>query len=535
MGVRPAAVPRGERDVPPSGSLERVSTFGPFDVLSEWAHRLYIDGFCEEAVDACRAALLVVEPAGDVTTTRYLRYVEGIALQEMGHHRQAMSVAFDLANGLDGEQDPCWRAKALALLAEASVGAGELNRALDALAEGRALVAAVGPGSYQHLSASMAVALAMRAVYLFEQADRLLVVAHREADPHVELLVLHEATLLRATWAATLELVGHAGEATAHHERCAARARRMRRVALATGDTDLAARAEVFEAYALSRLGSTELAAAWVLAARDRFEERPELVETQLGHLVLGAWECGRGRFEAAREHLLTAAAQAERTGREVWSGTVLEALAEVDVAEHGRHPGIGHWRRLAREALQRMWREREARFAALEDRHRIRELSAETLRIGRDVLVDPLTGLGNRRMLAQTAERVGSELSVVFMDVDRFKQVNDVFSHAVGDEVLLRLAVILRQQCRSEDVVIRYGGDEFVVLVLGDTDAAHGIARRLHEAVRTARWDDLAAGLHVTVSLGVARAEAVTSAMATADGALFVAKRSGRDRVVVA
>jgi diguanylate cyclase (GGDEF)-like protein len=138
--------------------------------------------------------------------------------------------------------------------------------------------------------------------------------------------------------------------------------------------------------------------------------------------------------------------------------------------------------------------------------------------------------------MMVDSVAHAGQELSVVFLDVDHFKLVNDTYSHAVGDEVLVRVSSILRQHCRPEDVVIRYGGDEFVVLVLDGAGvaAAEDIARRLHAAVRGTSWDDIAEGLEVTVSVGVARASPRT-AVTTADAALYAAKRGGRDRVVMA
>jgi diguanylate cyclase (GGDEF)-like protein len=123
---------------------------------------------------------------------------------------------------------------------------------------------------------------------------------------------------------------------------------------------------------------------------------------------------------------------------------------------------------------------------------------------MGQAALLDPLTGLGNRHMMTSAVELAGDDLSVVFVDVDEFKQVNDRYSHAVGDEVLRRIAVILRTHCRSDDVPVRYGGDEFVILVFGGGAAAEGVAARLHDAVRKAPWWQVARGLKVTVSVGV-------------------------------
>jgi diguanylate cyclase len=148
-------------------------------------------------------------------------------------------------------------------------------------------------------------------------------------------------------------------------------------------------------------------------------------------------------------------------------------------------------------------------------------------------VLLDPLTGLGNRQMMASTLDRAGEDLAAVFVDIDQFKQVNDDYSHAVGDDVLRRIAVILRKQCRSGDVPVRYGGDEFVVLVFGGSEAAKEVAERFQGAVRAASWGRVAPGLEVTVSVGVGRPVPAQGAIAAADAALHAAKRAGRDRIV--
>jgi len=518
---------------PISTSLVRMSEFGPFDALADHAHRLYMDGFSEHAVRACRECVLVTAGAGDKTTTQFLCYIEGIALQEVGRHHEAVTVALDLLGDLKDEPDLMWRAKALALLAESSTQVKEVSRAMDALAEGTWLVANTRPGRYSHLSASMAVAAALRAVYLFEQADELLDGIQLGDDLGVNLLVVQERALLSAFWGTTLLVVGRAKDAGPHLVTSAERALRMGRIAALAGNSEMAARAEVIEAYALSRLGYVDLAAARVNAATQRFRLRDELVETHLAHLVLGQAATESGDYDEARRHLLAALTNADRANRDIWAAAAMEALADLDVAEHGRHPAVGLWKRLAREALGRVWVERDGRFTALQTLNEVRSLTAETSRMGQAALLDPLTGLGNRQMMTSTVARAGDDLSVVFVDVDEFKQVNDHYSHAVGDEVLRRIAVILRTHCRSNDVPVRYGGDEFLILVFGGGEAAEGVAARLHDAVRSAPWEQVAPGLRVTVSVGVGRSVPAHGAIAAADAALYAAKRAGRDRVV--
>lgn len=158
----------------------------------------------------------------------------------------------------------------------------------------------------------------------------------------------------------------------------------------------------------------------------------------------------------------------------------------------------------------------------------------------------DSLTGLYNRRCFDETgarelarAHRHGWPLSVLMLDVDHFKQFNDVHGHAAGDMVLRRLGHVLGEHFREEDVVCRYGGEEFVVL-LPDCGAAAAFGRA--EALRSAAQALVLAapdsgGLTMTVSVGVAAAEGERMDLGTlvrqADQALYRAKANGRNQVV--
>jgi len=156
--------------------------------------------------------------------------------------------------------------------------------------------------------------------------------------------------------------------------------------------------------------------------------------------------------------------------------------------------------------------------------------------------MTDPLTGLANRRALetalesaVSRAKRHSSDLSVIFMDVDHFKQFNDRFGHKAGDEVLRAVARVVQSSVRVEDVAGRYGGEEFLV-VLPETGEAGSVttAERIRAGVRAL---DLPLP-PVTISLGVATLGAqssnVAALVAQADEALYVSKQSGRDRVTL-
>jgi diguanylate cyclase (GGDEF)-like protein len=157
----------------------------------------------------------------------------------------------------------------------------------------------------------------------------------------------------------------------------------------------------------------------------------------------------------------------------------------------------------------------------------------------------DALTGLPNRRALdeflgreAVRAERHARPLSVVLLDVDRFKAVNDAHGHLAGDAVLRGVAAALAGLTRAEDLCARYGGEEFALVLVeaGHADAL-AVAERARAAVAARRVRFDGSELAVTVSAGVATCggAAATAAelLSAADGRLYAAKRGGRDRVV--
>ncbi len=167
---------------------------------------------------------------------------------------------------------------------------------------------------------------------------------------------------------------------------------------------------------------------------------------------------------------------------------------------------------------------------------HRIRELAVH----------DELTGLYNRHHLQdelpgvwQLAARYGFSTSIMILDIDHFKLVNDNYGHIAGDQVLKELGLITRRLCRSSDLIARYGGDEIIVLLPDADPASLGkLANRLIESVRAHSFCANAQALHCTISIGSASVRARDGAMigsdallARADEALYMAKRNGRDR----
>lgn len=173
-----------------------------------------------------------------------------------------------------------------------------------------------------------------------------------------------------------------------------------------------------------------------------------------------------------------------------------------------------------------------------------IRELQARATRLERDANQDSLTGLSNRRYvdshyaeLVQLAKHAGKPLCLMIGDIDDFKQINDRHSHMIGDEVLRGVAEVLRSLARPHDVVVRYGGEEFLMLLPGISlaDAAQ-VAERVRSGVESRDWTKLDRDLHVTISLGVVDSqpgENLEHVVAEADRLMYMAKRAGKNRVV--
>lgn len=161
-----------------------------------------------------------------------------------------------------------------------------------------------------------------------------------------------------------------------------------------------------------------------------------------------------------------------------------------------------------------------------------------------RQATLDPLTGLFNRRALFRQlatelgrARRYDRPLSVLLFDLDHFKRINDLYGHPVGDEVLRHLADVLRNQTRTEDMIGRYGGEEFVIVATeSGADAATAMAERIRQAIASSPLRIASGELHLSSSVGVTqwdRGEDEDQLMARVDFALYEAKDGGRNRVV--
>lgn len=181
----------------------------------------------------------------------------------------------------------------------------------------------------------------------------------------------------------------------------------------------------------------------------------------------------------------------------------------------------------------------------------RVREATSELMEINskleRQVLIDELTRLGNRRMLWNTVARLEQQtppldylpVAVLLFDVDRFKRINDTYGHAIGDQLLVHVARMLARTIRDGDYVVRYAGDEFLVLLTRcDLATAQRRAEAMRRDIFTTPLETPVGSLLISMSIGVAGWNDALSRdhfidlVASADKAMYESKRKGRNRV---
>jgi diguanylate cyclase len=228
---------------------------------------------------------------------------------------------------------------------------------------------------------------------------------------------------------------------------------------------------------------------------------------------------------------LRTAADVGEHSAR---VGEVDKELADSSGDSHSNVTGMVDKLMQANDAIQQKLSETE---------NRLEELSRELDHRASEARTDVLTGLANRRAFDEQSVRCLSEFkeseapfALMIVDIDRFKQVNDEYGHTFGDEVLRSVATLLNNNLRGRDIVTRYGGEEFAVLLpasnIGDARRA---AEMMREAIQNTRFAMADSNVRVTVSVGVAEVlpyEDVKAIVKRADQAMYAAKRGGRNRV---
>lgn len=222
------------------------------------------------------------------------------------------------------------------------------------------------------------------------------------------------------------------------------------------------------------------------------------------------------------------------------------EGLAGGQTTAAGAIPAAAGWNPLvaAIRRLGREIRERDDKLARVDD-HVEAQVTARTKDLQNMAMRDPLTGLYNRRYLNEVLQqrvaewrRYNATVSILMIDLDNLKQLNDEYGHQVGDEAIVLLGSVIACQLRAADIAARYGGDEFVVVLPhSDRADAEAIGRRICEQYQITCSEQLTPA-HGTLSIGVSTVADEQRAnfddlLRTADAALYEAKSGGKNRVV--
>ena len=233
-----------------------------------------------------------------------------------------------------------------------------------------------------------------------------------------------------------------------------------------------------------------------------------------------------------------------QRTVQAPTGGTVLDV--HTSPLTDARGSCIG-WAIVARDVTASLRQQQEVLAANQALREQLELVERLRVELAEQAVRDPLTGLFNRRRMVEVLQRevpatlaAGRPVSLLMMDVDRFKGVNDTHGHATGDSVLIGMATALAGQVRPREVLARFGGEEFVAVLPG-VDGAEALARAEDwrarcAAVRVPGSAGVAVGTTISIGLATASGSAPVGAdalLAAADAALYEAKRGGRDRVV--
>lgn len=493
-----------------TGRLVAVEREGPARHRVWEGARLFDAGRLAEAETLVRGSTALAELLGDRATDRDLRLLLGRLLEYAGDWDGVQAEAEDLLTPAGRPHAPAVRAAALGLLATALHHQGRVTDGLAATAQGHDLVLGGSGWPMHRLTACMTLSSPLCSALLFEPALDLLALGERIS---LEERVPAGATLgpsRFAAWRARtealrgyfVELIGRDREADGYYASAATHAVRALGSAPSGSAHDLRARTLLAVAYQRLRVEPVDRG-----SLERHLREEPFGRLAVLSALTLASAEARAGDLAVARGRVHAARAEAVRLGETSLAYVATAWIAQLDEAELGVTPAVERWRRLAEHQLLRLWQDRAGRFETLLAARRVDDLSASVDREDARLWEDALTAVGNRRLLQRLLADPGvASRPAAFVDVDAFKSINDRFGHALGDDVLRRIAAVLTAASRSGDIVVRYGGDEFAVLLDEGTDV-EVFADRVRTAVARHAWHELREGLAVSVTVGTAAA----------------------------
>jgi len=242
---------------------------------------------------------------------------------------------------------------------------------------------------------------------------------------------------------------------------------------------------------------------------------------------------------------MITQTATGLSGGLDRFGGEVKGMLSKVDHADSGE--GLrALMQALTVSALALQEAVDDSRTELAQTQEKLAKVSTELERTHEQARTDPLTGFVNRRGMDEVlvrevarCKRTSGPLSVAIMDIDHFKRVNDEHGHDAGDQALVHLARVARTGVRETDIVCRYGGEEFVVVLPGAAaDGAHFVVDRMRSLAEKTPFVLGQHKLEIRFSAGVAefgRGETPEDLLKRADRALYRAKQAGRNRVEIA
>ncbi|OLB80930.1 MAG: hypothetical protein AUI14_05065 [Actinobacteria bacterium 13_2_20CM_2_71_6] len=514
-----------------------MTVHGPLKALSLRVHELTQTGRCREALAAADAYAAFARAVGDEKTITYLYQGRMYAHEGLGQVADAIAAGEELLRRHRKAGNPLNEAKTLSDLASLYVLTGRLVEAMRNLARAgrmldrwpkRDINYASALGSYGTAVHTAELCEAARAVY-----DRLAEIwASLRPDFASGDQLAYMVMLL--VWGIRLDQLGQPMEAARRLHASAAIAERWIASYTERGAADQILDVVANRALALAKLGDLDQARKLtediVLALR----AKEDYHGSRLAHLTLGVVRRTEGDFTAARREFLAAEQLLPFGGRPDEKQTIRYELAALAAEASGTQEARDLFETV-REQAEQLWQLRLQRVAMLRQAQQGEELETERVRTELALIRDPLTGLGNRRQFDQLMASIDAgtlpdPTALLLVDIDKFKAINDTYSHSVGDQVLRTVAGILLEHCRTEDIAIRYAGDEFTVFLHADLTAATQVAERIRGVVRTTDF-----GLPVSVSIGVALLRpgmAATDLFHAADHHLYEAKRRGRDRI---